>query len=197
MPGSKEYQHQWYLKNKEKILLRAKTFSKENPEKKKAYAKKWRENNKEMSRYLSKKWKKENPEKVKLQNKKDYINRNKERIRKYGLIYREKNKEKQEKQRRERYYRDIELSRKKSRERYQKNPYRKYERLGINIPKMISNQNKKCAICKQIKKLYVDHCHKKLIVRGLLCHQCNVALGLFYDSKENLNNAIAYLNATS
>ena len=59
-------------------------------------------------------------------------------------------------------------------------------------------QNGRCAICgkhqnKFKKALSVDHCHKKGIIRGLLCNSCNLGLGKFYDNCELLNNAIYYL----
>ena len=41
--------------------------------------------------------------------------------------------------------------------------------------------------------LVVDHDHKTGAVRGLLCHNCNRALGLLQDSKENLMNCLSYL----
>lgn len=46
-------------------------------------------------------------------------------------------------------------------------------------------------------KLVVDHCHAGGHVRGLLCHNCNRALGLLKDSTETLNNAIAYLEGAT
>lgn len=55
-----------------------------------------------------------------------------------------------------------------------------------------------CAICKihQLdinKNLRVDHCHKTNRVRGLLCHNCNVSLGLMKESIEALKTMIIYL----
>lgn len=58
---------------------------------------------------------------------------------------------------------------------------------------ILLDQDKKCAICKQSKELVIDHCHENNHVRGLLCRQCNLALGLFKDNVSYMNNAIEYL----
>lgn len=57
-----------------------------------------------------------------------------------------------------------------------------------------------CAICKEPpttlihnRGLFIDHDHKTNKVRGLLCHNCNTALGKFQDSELVLSNAIKYL----
>lgn len=59
-----------------------------------------------------------------------------------------------------------------------------------------------CAICHRENfamcdthsgALVVDHDHKTGAVRGLLCHNCNRALGLLQDSRENLMNCLSYL----
>lgn len=53
-----------------------------------------------------------------------------------------------------------------------------------------------CQICKkkdQKKALAIDHCHSTGVIRGLLCDNCNRALGLFKDNIDNLKNAIKYL----
>lgn len=67
---------------------------------------------------------------------------------------------------------------------------------------MLEDQDYKCAICGnedevEGRRLAIDHCHTKNEVRGLLCGKCNRALGLFYDNKELLNNAIQYLDKYS
>lgn len=57
-------------------------------------------------------------------------------------------------------------------------------------------QGGRCAICKEEtpgKRLCVDHCHSTQMVRGLLCHPCNQALGLYRDNPQILTSAIAYL----
>lgn len=63
------------------------------------------------------------------------------------------------------------------------------------------NQNRCCAICKNelhlgtVNGLYVDHEHSTGKIRGLLCPNCNTALGKFKDSRTILQNAINYLTA--
>jgi hypothetical protein len=56
-----------------------------------------------------------------------------------------------------------------------------------------------CLICLRsphgrVKLLVVDHNHKSGKVRGLLCSECNTALGLFYDDPKTMLAAVAYLN---
>jgi hypothetical protein len=58
---------------------------------------------------------------------------------------------------------------------------------------MLRLQDARCLICKEIKRLVVDHCHVNGHVRGLLCSQCNSGLGFFHDSVENLSGAVRYL----
>ena len=66
---------------------------------------------------------------------------------------------------------------------------------------MLIAQNHKCAICgvdetiAPKKKLVVDHCHKTKKIRGLLCHNCNVSIGLMKESIPAILNSVAYLNA--
>lgn len=57
------------------------------------------------------------------------------------------------------------------------------------------SHNGVCEICQiQYSVLCVDHCHKSGKIRGVLCHHCNQALGLFKDDTTRLQNAINYLN---
>ncbi len=69
---------------------------------------------------------------------------------------------------------------------------------------MLSSQNNVCAICKThrdfmdkkkgIKRsLAVDHDHKTGKVRGLLCHRCNTAIGLFDEALTTVESALNYL----
>ena len=53
-----------------------------------------------------------------------------------------------------------------------------------------------CAICDTHitgKKKHVDHCHKSGQVRGILCRDCNLALGLVKDNPDTLISMITYL----
>lgn len=61
---------------------------------------------------------------------------------------------------------------------------------------MASRQRGGCAICREKKRLCVDHCHVSKKVRGLLCRECNIALGLLNDSVARLKRAVKYLIKT-
>lgn len=44
--------------------------------------------------------------------------------------------------------------------------------------------------------LCIDHDHKTGIVRGLLCHDCNIGIGKFKDDIQRLKSAIFYIEKT-
>lgn len=78
---------------------------------------------------------------------------------------------------------------------------RNYDILEKDYNKMFWEQDGRCAICRkhqtELKKtLSVDHNHITGKVRGLLCHNCNMAIGLFKENKNNLLCAINYLDFT-
>lgn len=62
-------------------------------------------------------------------------------------------------------------------------------------------QGHRCAICRTDKAAArhshyswrVDHCHATDKVRGLLCHNCNIAMGLLKENMETLEAMINYL----
>ena len=82
---------------------------------------------------------------------------------------------------------------------------RNIENKGISLTqydKMIVAQGNKCATCAsesliyhvaRLSALVIDHNHTTGLVRGLLCNQCNLALGLVHDNIETLAAMIAYL----
>lgn len=43
------------------------------------------------------------------------------------------------------------------------------------------------------EKLAVDHCHKELLIRGVLCYACNAAIGMFKDDPVLMRAAAAYV----
>lgn len=60
-------------------------------------------------------------------------------------------------------------------------------------------QGGKCAICRRARTedgraLHLDHCHSYGDFRGLLCHRCNIGIGLFDDDIELLQAAVRYLS---
>lgn len=64
--------------------------------------------------------------------------------------------------------------------------------------KMLEAQGNKCAICGRVpgknKRLGVDHDHNIGEIRGLLCAQCNHAIGLLQDSEGLCLSAASYLH---
>lgn len=79
---------------------------------------------------------------------------------------------------------------------YPKSRLQRYKITPEEHAKMLMEQKGVCAICKQLPKgkrpLAVDHDHKTLKVRGLLCFGCNRAIAIL-DNKEKLEEAILYL----
>lgn len=83
------------------------------------------------------------------------------------------------------------------------NPFAKYNITKDDYKIMYKEQNGVCKICRQpettranngrFRSLSIDHCHKTGKVRGLLCHSCNLSLGLLKDDIKILEAAIRYL----
>lgn len=72
----------------------------------------------------------------------------------------------------------------------------KYNLLREEYNRLFIIQSNKCAICGESfdkVKACVDHDHITGKVRGLLCHRCNLMLGLARDNVELLQNAVNYL----
>jgi len=68
-------------------------------------------------------------------------------------------------------------------------------KIGIDdYQRMVSVCDSKCESCgRKIDKPFVDHCHTTQQVRGLLCHGCNVGIGMFGDNADKLRNAANYV----
>lgn len=64
---------------------------------------------------------------------------------------------------------------------------------------LLASQGGLCAICKTSEPggrwgcMHVDHCHTTGVIRGLLCHNCNVALGRVGDNMQGVMRFVNYL----
>lgn len=125
-------------------------------------------------------------------------------------------------QRRQKYWRDPVQSRANTRASYAAHAearrisarhYREQNREVIRLRKrcnthditrddyfeMWNLQAGRCAICLErlvddgTRQTHVDHDHATGRVRGLLCDDCNVGLGRFYDEPESLRRAADYV----
>jgi hypothetical protein len=59
----------------------------------------------------------------------------------------------------------------------------------IDYDRMLRKQKGVCAICKKPcarGRLSVDHNHKTLVIRGLLCNSCNTKLGWFERNRKRI-----------
>lgn len=78
----------------------------------------------------------------------------------------------------------------------------KYGITSEEFDAMLEAQGGVCKVCKgpphgRRNVYHVDHDHVTGKVRGLLCHKCNVALGMVQDSPDHLKALIAYLEESS
>jgi hypothetical protein len=92
--------------------------------------------------------------------------------------------------------------RKQNKEKYQGQWLRSnIKKLGVDITEseyyeMVDDQNGVCLICRKPDpkgRLCIDHDHDTMKVRGLLCRNCNLALGNFKDDPLLLERAALYL----
>jgi hypothetical protein len=82
--------------------------------------------------------------------------------------------------------------------------YNFMSKYGITLEeaqKMLADQHNSCALCKKEVQFlpgfsnaaHIDHCHSSGKVRGILCGNCNTALGKLGDSVETIKNVLKYL----
>jgi hypothetical protein len=70
---------------------------------------------------------------------------------------------------------------------------RRYGITAAHADAMLAEQGGLCAICREAPAEHVDHDHATGRVRGLLCFNCNGALGQFRDRTDLMLRAVAYL----
>lgn len=73
---------------------------------------------------------------------------------------------------------------------------KKYGLTRQQYEQMLTDQNHKCANLACVSgnnDLAIDHCHISLTVRGILCDNCNTALGLLKESFQAIDGLKAYL----
>ncbi|MFG2719356.1 endonuclease VII domain-containing protein [Streptomyces sp. NPDC048416] len=63
--------------------------------------------------------------------------------------------------------------------------------------RMIAVQKGLCVICLSAPAVHVDHCHKTGRVRGVLCFNCNSAIGKLGENPSTVRRAAAYLEGNS
>jgi hypothetical protein len=101
-----------------------------------------------------------------------------------------------EKERRRARWRDI-YSRNPLNRRYdRKRTCKKYGITAEEYERRVLEQGGRCAICLQPPTntgLCIDHSHSTGEVRGLLCRECNVAIGMFRDDLSRIRQAAEYL----
>lgn len=162
-----------------------------DPEKKRAherlYQPKWRKRHKDRLREKSRTYEK-NPARKKSKKERDRLRDRRAYTKEYEQRTHVKN------------MRSVQAKREWERDKVSKRPHRKLKiikrRYGLTpeqYHRMLDDNGGMCAVCRIKLATVVDHNHKTMRVRGLLCHSCNTGLGMFGDSVETLLNAIAYL----
>ena len=180
-----QYNRAYYKKNREACKAQARADYHQNKAERKLTQKKYRMSNKPLLASKNNAWRAANKEWIEDYNSEympEWYLKNKERCRAKGYDWHHRNKE---------HY----------------NLVRTERRFGLELggyTALLTTQNNKCAICAVDYDLYrkatrkrfaVDHCHITGNNRGLLCSNCNTALGLIQDSTTSLSNAIGYLQA--
>lgn len=78
----------------------------------------------------------------------------------------------------------------------------RYNLTVTDVQQIMNTQEDKCGICKKIISLNdagkkatanVDHCEKPWRIRGMLCYECNVGIGLLKHDVKALEAAILWI----
>lgn len=142
---------------------------------------------KEQKVALNKKWKKNNPDKIAAISKKHY-EKNHLKIKAGQKKYRENNHD-------EIMVQQKEWARNNPEKIAAKRRKCKYGITDEQYKNLLSKQRGVCTLCEGVDNnaLCVDHDHSTGKIRGLLCGNCNRALGMVKENKNTLQNMIKYL----
>ena len=171
------------------------------------YMRAWREAHPDQVREANRKWREEHPDRAKEAHRKyraAHLAEEREKGRKWRAEHPEQKRE-THRQWRETHPERIKEIHRKSREKCYEPRKARNDRLkrryGITdgCEQLLFDQGSICAICDRLleHKFDVDHDHATGWVRGLLCPDCNQALGLLRDSTETLRTMILYLEKHS
>jgi hypothetical protein len=62
------------------------------------------------------------------------------------------------------------------------------------LHRLSARQRHACQICGELgRRLHIDHDHRSGRVRGLLCNDCNVAIGVMNERPDWMRRALNYL----
>lgn len=78
-------------------------------------------------------------------------------------------------------------------EHYQQDIHRLYGLTKEEYDILLISQSGRCAICGEAKPLVIDHDHETGKVRGLLCRNCNIAVGLILNKPNVASSMAEYL----
>jgi hypothetical protein len=122
----------------------------------------------------------------------------------YAASYRAAHREKHRDYMRRYYAKNAERLRAYARSRHDPDKawaesLRRYDLTVGQFMAMLDAQGHACAICRRAFKACpcVDHDHASGLVRGLLCHGCNRAIGFFEDAPDRMRVAATYLEAAA
>ncbi len=170
---NREYSKRWRLQNRDTTQsLEWRTRASETN-------KKWRADNAESIRQKRREYYALNKENI-VAKAKVWANANKGKTREYVKTWKAKNPEAVKTSRRKHLLRKL------------------YGLAPEQVNQILLDQGGKCAICATQSSgkrgWHVDHCHDTQKVRGILCSNCNLALGHMKDSPAILRSAIRYLS---
>jgi len=137
----------------------------------------------EKRREYNRRWKENNPDAAKESHRKAQMKwrtKNRERVRANQRAWNKANRAKANEYRRKQYYKS------------------KYGLTEEERDAMLAAQGFKCKTCRSDSPgnkvgWVIDHCHSTNKVRGILCHDCNLALGHVKDDVVVLKNLIQHL----